>query len=91
MIYKLDINYSEEEQHFLKEYDCEIVTFIKLSKADFMDDELPKRMIKYGGTYVAEIIDDETNSLMWAVLSKRKGVWHYSSHYESLESMIQGI
>ncbi|MBP3414174.1 MAG: hypothetical protein J6L81_03120 [Clostridia bacterium] len=91
MIYKLDINYSEEEHRFLKEHNCEIVSEIKLSKTAFLDNEIPKRMIKYGGEYIAEIIDDETNTLMWAVLSKWKGVYRFTSYYDSLESMVRGI
>ena len=91
MVYKLDIDYSKEEQQFLDENECEIISEIKLSKAIFTDKEIPKRMIKYGGTYIAEILDEETNNLMWAVLSKYKGVWHYTSFYDSLYNIIQGI
>ena len=39
----------------------------------------------------AEAVDDETAGIVWAVLSKWKGVWHFSSYYDSLESIIQGI
>ena len=48
-------------------------------------------MFKYGGTYITEIIDDETNSLMWAVLSKRKGTYHFSGYYDCLEALEQGL
>jgi len=41
--------------------------------------------------YIAEIIDDEDNQFMWAVLSKYKGFWHYSYCYETLEDMRDGI
>ena len=44
--------------------------------------------------YVAsqtEIVDDETEGIVWAVLSNWKGIWHFSSYYDSLESMIEGI
>ena len=91
MIYRLDINYSEEERYFLEVNDCEIISEIKLSKTNFSDKEIPRRMIKYGGMYIAEIVDDETEGIVWAVLSRWKGVWHFSSYYDSLESMIQGI
>ncbi len=91
MIYKLDVGYSEEERRFLNEHDCEIVSKIKLPNVIFADKEIPKRMIKYGGVYIAEIIDEETDDLIWVVLSKRKGVWRYTSCYDSLEGMIQGI
>lgn len=90
MTYKFDINYSEEERNFLKLYNCEIVAEIKLSKTDFTGKEIPRRMIKYGGQYFAEIIDED-ECIVWAVLSKWKGIWHFSSYYDSLESMIQGI
>ncbi len=46
---------------------------------------------QYGGAYVAEIIDDETNDLVWAVLSKWKGVYHFSGYYDSLEALEQGL
>ena len=91
MTYRLNINYSEEERHFLEVNNCEIVSEIKLSKTNFSDKEIPMRMIKYGGQYIAEIVDDETEGIVWAVLSKWKGVWHFSSYYDSLESIIQGI
>jgi len=91
MTYRLNINYSEEERHFLEVNNCEIVLEIKLSKTNFSDKEIPMRMIKYGGQYIAEIVDDETEGIVWAVLSKWKGVWHFSSYYDSLESIIQGI
>ena len=30
-----------------------------------------------GGVYIAEIMDDETSSLVWAVLQKWKGIYHF--------------
>lgn len=91
MIYRLDINYSEEERYFLEVNDCEIISEIKLSKTNFSDKGIPRRMIKYGGQYIAEIVDDETEGIVWAVLSNWKGIWHFSSYYDSLEGMIEGI
>lgn len=35
-------------------------------------------------------MDDETNNLMWAVLSRWKGVWDFTSDYDSLERLVQG-
>lgn len=91
MTYRLDTIYSEEEQHFLEANNCEIISEIKLSKTNFTDKEIPRRMIRYGGQYIAEIIDDETEEIVWAVLSKWKDIWHFSSCADSLESMIRGI
>ncbi|MDE5747918.1 MAG: hypothetical protein K2I21_10120, partial [Acetatifactor sp.] len=64
---------------------------IKLGKTNFSEYEIPRRMFKYGGEYIAEIIDEETKNLVWAVLSKRKGVYHFSQYYECLETLGQGI
>lgn len=91
MKYILNIDYSQEEHIFLENNNCEIISEIKLSKTDFTEKEIPRRMIKYGEQYVAEIIDEETNGVVWAVLSKWKGVWRFTTCYDSLQSMIQGI
>lgn len=48
-------------------------------------------MFNYGGTYVAEIIDDETGDLIWAVLSKWKGIYHFPAYYDCLETLEQGL
>lgn len=58
---KLNITYTKKELIFLKEHHCKILSEINLSKTGFSDDEIPRRMFKYGGTYITEIIDDETN------------------------------
>ena len=63
MIYRLDINYSEEERYFLEVNDCEIISEIKLSKTNFSDKEIPRRMIKYGGQYIAEIVDEAKKNI----------------------------
>lgn len=91
MKFQLNTNYSEEELNFLKKHDCNILCEIKLSKTNFSEYETPRRMFQYGGAYVAEIIDDETNDLVWAVLSKWKGVYHFSGYYDSLEALEQGL
>lgn len=91
MTFTLDTVYSAQEQRFIELHNCEIISRIKLSKTDFSDTEIPKRMIKYGGEYIAEIFDDETNEPVWAVLSEWKGVWRFTSVYESLENMAEGL
>ena len=48
-------------------------------------------MFLYGGTYIAEIVDDETQSFVWAVLSEWKGVYHFAECYDCLEAMEQGL
>lgn len=89
MKFILDVNYSEQEIKWIEKNNCEILSEIKLSKTNFNENEIPKRMLKYGGAYIAEIIDDETGNLIWAELSKWKGVWHFNSYYGSLEVLEQ--
>ena len=91
MKFKFDTNYSENELNFIKENNCEILSEIKLSKTNFSDYEIPRRMIRYCGSYIGEITDDETNSPTWAVLEKWKGVYHFWGGYDSLEAMQQGL
>ena len=91
MKFKLDVTYSEEEHKFLEEHNCAILSEIKLSKVDFLKHEAPRRMFQYGGTYISETFDDESDGFMWAVLSKWKGVWHFTEYYDTLEGMAQGI
>lgn len=91
MKYALETTFNEEELIFIEENKCEILSEIKLSKTKFKENQTPRRIIKYGGMYIAEIIDDEDNQFMWAVLSKYKGFWHYSYCYETLEDMRDGI
>lgn len=91
MKFILDTNYSEQELKFITEHSCEILAEIKLSKTNFSENEIPCRMLKYGGAYIAEIHDDESDKLIWAVLSKRKGIYHFGSYYDSLESLEQGL
>ena len=88
---QVNVNYSEEELRFIKEHNCDIVSQIKLSKIDFSGSEYPRRMLKYDGTYIAEILDNERDELVWAVLSKWKGVYHFSSIYDGLSSLEQGL
>lgn len=91
MKFKLVITYSEEELKFIGKHNCIILPEIKLSKINFAKNEVPHRMLKYGGTYITEIWDDETDELVWAVLSKWKGMYHFSSYYDSLESLALGL
>ena len=91
MKFRLDTNYSEEELQFLAKHNCTLLSEINLSKTNFSEYEVPCRMFKYGGTYIAEIIDDETGKLVWAVLSKWNGIYHFSTYYDCLEAMEQGL
>ena len=91
MKFVLDTKYSEAELEVIKKHNCEIVSEIKLSKFKFSENETPRRILKYCGTYVAEICDDESNELVWAVLSKWKGVYHFSGIYGTLDMLEQGL
>lgn len=91
MKFKLDIHYSEKELKFIRKHNCDIFSEIKLSKTNFSDNEIPRRLLKYGCTYIAEIRNDEGDNLIWAVLSKWKGIYHFSSYYDSLESLEHGL
>lgn len=91
MKFRLDTTYSEEELQFLAKHNCKILSEINLSKVNFTEQEVPRRLFNYGGTYIAEIIDDETGNLVWAVLSKWKGVYHFSTYYDCLETLEQGL
>lgn len=91
MKFVLDTNYSAEELNVLESLGCEVLSEIKLSKTNFSEYEIPRRMFQYCGTYIAEIMDDETEGLVWAVLSKWKGIYHFSACSDSLEAIIQGL
>lgn len=91
MRFQFDTDYTEEELQFLKQHHCKILSEIKLSKTNFSAYELPRRMFQYYGTYVGEIIDEENNELVWAVLSKWKGIYHWSAVYADLQSLEQGL
>lgn len=91
MKFKLDTNYSEEECRFLFRHNCEVLSEIRLSKTNFSEYEVPRRMFIYGSAYIAEIMDEETGGLVWAVLSKWKGVYRFNSYYDHLEILEQGL
>lgn len=57
MVFKLDVNYSEEELKFIREHNCNIPDEIKLSKTD----EYLRRVFQYGSTYIAEILEGTMN------------------------------
>ena len=46
---------------------------------------------KYGSEYSWGNLDDESNKLVWAVLSKWKGVYYFSTYYEDLDALEQGL
>uniref|UniRef100_UPI004055A65E hypothetical protein n=1 Tax=Agathobacter sp. TaxID=2021311 RepID=UPI004055A65E len=86
--FTFDTKYSLEELEFLKKHKCEIISELKLAKVGF--EEVPKRMIKYNGTYLAEI--QEEDEMYWAALGKsRKGESVFASCYSDLPSMAEGI
>lgn len=92
MKFKFDTQYSEQEMQFVERHQCEIISEMKMSKTNFRENEMPRRMLKYEGDYVAEIYDDEeSNQLVWAVLRKRKGIYYFSGYYDSLDELEQGL
>lgn len=48
-------------------------------------------MICFGGTYVGEVFDEENKDFSWAVLSKWKGVYQFTSYYSTLQQLEQGL
>ncbi|MDE7193759.1 MAG: hypothetical protein K2O14_07280 [Oscillospiraceae bacterium] len=91
MKYKLSTDYTAEEIGFLARNNCEILSEIRLGKTDFSDNETPRRMFRYGGEYIAEIIDGESGETVWAVLSKFKGVYRFTAYYSDLSSLRNGL
>lgn len=91
MKFIFDTKYSQAELEFLNRHHCEIVCEIKLSKTNFSEHEIPRRMFKYGGEYIGEIYDGENGQCVWAVLEQWKGVYHFSSCYENLEVLEQAL
>lgn len=61
MVFKLDVNYSEEELKFIREHNCSIPDEIKLSKTDFSGNEYPRRVFQYGSAYITEILEGTMN------------------------------
>ena len=46
MKYILETTFNEEELNFIDKYKCEILSEIKLSKTNFTENEIPRRIIK---------------------------------------------
>lgn len=84
---KLSAEYSEKELAFLKEHNCEILSKIKLPNG--FDFEIPKRMFVYYGSYIGEIEDED--GLVWSVLSKFKGKYHWGECYEDMKTLEDGF
>ena len=91
MKFIFDTKYSEAELNFLSRNHCEILSEKRLVKTAFSQSEIPRRMFKYGSEYIGEIFDEVSNQLVWAVLRKRNGIYYFSSYYEDLEVLEQGI
>ncbi len=91
MKYKLSADYSAEEKEFLKANGCEILTEITLSKADFSENECPLRMFRYYGSYIGEIVDDESGEPVWALLGRYKGVYRFTSIYADLKALEENL
>ena len=91
MKFIFDTKYSETELEFLSRHNCKMISEIKLSKMDLSEHEIPRRMFKYGSEYIGKILDDESNKLVWAVLSKWKGFYYFSTYYEDLDALEQGL
>lgn len=91
MKFIFDTKYSEAELNFLSRNHCEILSEIRLVKTAFSQYEIPRRMFQYGSEYIGEIFDEVSNQLVWTVLSKRNGIYYFSSYYEDLEVLEQGI
>ena len=88
MIFILSTDYTPEEMAFIQRHNCEILSEIKLSKVSFP--ETPHRMIKYGGTYIAEITETGEGPC-WAVLEKFKGKYTLNSCYSDLSVLEKGL
>lgn len=91
MRFQFSTEYTKEEMQFLEQHHCKVLSEMKLSRTNFSEFDTPRRMFQYYGTYIGEIIDDESNELAWAVLSKWKGVYHWSGMYSDLHALEQGV
>lgn len=91
MKFIFDTKYSEIELEFLNRHNCQILSEIQLSKTDFSKHEIPRRMFRYGGEYIGEICHGESGGYVWAVLSKWKSVYRFTSYYEDLQALEQNL
>ena len=90
MKFHFDTNYTDEEMAFIKKNNCEILSEIKLSKVAFTEN--PRRMINYSGTYVAEVCEEDTGELCWAVLTRnRKGFHDFAMYSPTLQIMANSL
>lgn len=91
MQFAFDTHYTPEEQEFIRQYHCQVLSEITLRRVAFGDGEIPRRMLVYCGTTLGEIRDE--GEWGWAVLSKnRKGEWTFTgSVYSDLPSMAEGL
>lgn len=87
MTVRLSAEYSEKELAFLKEHCCEILSEIKLP--NYFNCAIPSRMFIYGSSYIGEIKDED--ELVWSVLSKFKGKYHWGECYEDLKALEDGF
>ena len=84
---ELSTEYSGKELAFINEHGCKILSEIKLPNN--FNFEIPKRIFVYGGSYIGEIEDGD--ELVWSVLSKFKGKYHWGECYEDLNALEDGF
>lgn len=76
----------------LDEYSAGVVPWEIIERIPFKrfaEDVLPTALIIFGGTYIAKtVLDGES---VWAVISKRKGKFHYGSYSDTLETLLAGL
>lgn len=55
----------------------------------FSEDAAPSMLIEFGGTYIAKtVIDGER---VWAVVSKSKGKFRYTSYADMLSVLLENL
>lgn len=54
MRFQFNTAYTEEELQFLEQHHCEILSGIILSKTNFSEYEMPRRMFQYYGTLLVK-------------------------------------
>ncbi len=86
MTFRFDTHYNEEELKFIQERECRILSDITLTRIAFT--AKPRRMLDYGGTYLAEIYDEESDDLRWAVLTTNRRGFH---DFALLNPTLQGL
>ena len=88
---KLDKSYADNMTNIVRQTYGIDVKVSSISKVNFSEYEIPRRIFRYYGDYIAEIIDNGTNRPVWAVLSKWKGVWHFPAYFDSLQTLEQSL